>query len=139
MPERKSERKSKSQKESKTRRANATQSKKLILNNVSFDRYIHKICKQVTYEIGMSSKSKQILSSIMTIISKKVAKNASDLTEYGKKKTIQDKDIQTAVVLLLPGELAKHAVREGRKAVTKLISSYDEKNTKKKRYLVELV
>ena len=33
-------------------------------------------------------------------------------------------EIQTAVRLLLPGELAKHAVSEGTKAVTKYTSAY---------------
>ncbi len=33
------------------------------------------------------------------------------------------KEIQTSVRLLLPGELAKHAVSEGTKAVTKYTSS----------------
>ena len=37
--------------------------------------------------------------------------------------TITSREIQTAVRLLLPGELAKHAVSEGTKAVTKFTSS----------------
>ncbi|XP_057286243.1 histone H2B 1/2/3/4/6-like [Pezoporus wallicus] len=36
---------------------------------------------------------------------------------------ISSREIQTAVRLLLPGELAKHAVSEGTKAVTKYTSS----------------
>ena len=36
---------------------------------------------------------------------------------------ITSREIQTAVRLLLPGELAKHAVSEGTKAVTKYTSS----------------
>ena len=39
------------------------------------------------------------------------------------KYTITSREIQTAVRLLLPGELAKHAVSEGTKAVTKYTSS----------------
>ena len=37
--------------------------------------------------------------------------------------TITSREIQTSVRLLLPGELAKHAVSEGTKAVTKYTSS----------------
>ena len=37
--------------------------------------------------------------------------------------TLTSREIQTAVRLLLPGELAKHAVSEGTKAVTKYTSS----------------
>ncbi|KAJ6735098.1 HISTONE H2B [Salix purpurea] len=42
---------------------------------------------------------------------------------YNKKPTITSREIQTAVRLVLPGELAKHAVSEGTKAVTKFTSS----------------
>ena len=37
--------------------------------------------------------------------------------------TISSREIQTAIRLLHPGELAKHAVSEGTKAVTKYTSS----------------
>ena len=42
---------------------------------------------------------------------------------YNKRSTITSREIQTAVRLLLPGELAKHAVSEGTKAVTKYSSN----------------
>ena len=45
------------------------------------------------------------------------------LAKYNSKATISSREIQTAVRLLLPGELAKHAVSEGTKAVTKYTSS----------------
>ncbi|KAH3772846.1 hypothetical protein DPMN_174193 [Dreissena polymorpha] len=45
------------------------------------------------------------------------------LPHYNKRSTITSREIQTAVRLLLPGELAKHAVSEGTKAVTKYTSS----------------
>ncbi|KAI5648534.1 hypothetical protein M9H77_34539 [Catharanthus roseus] len=48
---------------------------------------------------------------------------ASRLARYNKKPTITSREIQTAVRLVLPGELAKHAVSEGTKAVTKFTSS----------------
>ena len=45
------------------------------------------------------------------------------LGRYNKKNTLSSREVQTAVRLLLPGELAKHAVSEGTKAVTKYQSS----------------
>ena len=44
---------------------------------------------------------------------------ANQLAKMNKKATISSREIQTAVRLILPGELAKHAVSEGTKAVTK--------------------
>ena len=42
---------------------------------------------------------------------------------HNKKATMSSREIQTAVRLVLPGELAKHAVSEGTKAVTKFSSA----------------
>ena len=49
----------------------------------------------------------------------RLASEASLLALRGKQRTMLSKDIQTATRLLLPGELAKHAVSKGTKAVTK--------------------
>ena len=51
------------------------------------------------------------------------AVEAGKLVRYNKKGTLSSREIQTAVRLALPGELAKHAVSEGTKAVTKFSSS----------------
>ena len=52
----------------------------------------------------------------------KIAGESSRLVRYNKKHTLSSREVQTAVRLLLPGELAKHAVSEGTKAVTKFSS-----------------
>uniref|UniRef100_A0A914PWU5 Histone H2B n=1 Tax=Panagrolaimus davidi TaxID=227884 RepID=A0A914PWU5_9BILA len=46
----------------------------------------------------------------------RIASEASRLRHYNKRSTISSREIQTAVRLILPGELAKHAVSEGTKA-----------------------
>lgn len=46
----------------------------------------------------------------------------SELAAYSKKSTISSREIQTSVRLILPGELAKHAISEGTKSVTKVSS-----------------
>ena len=46
-----------------------------------------------------------------------------ELASYSKKSTISSREIQTAVRLILPGELAKHAISEGTKSVTKVCYS----------------
>lgn len=42
----------------------------------------------------------------------------AELAAYSKKSTISSREIQTSVRLILPGELAKHAISEGTKSVT---------------------
>ena len=57
------------------------------------------------------------------LLIERIASEASRLAQYNKRQTISSREIQTAVRLLLPGELAKHAVSEGTKAVTKYTSA----------------
>ena len=46
-----------------------------------------------------------------------------ELAAYSKKSTISSREIQTSVRLILPGELAKHAISEGTKSVTSMFAS----------------
>ncbi|XP_020268042.1 histone H2B.3 [Asparagus officinalis] len=85
--------------------------------------YIFKVLKQVHPDIGVSSKAMGIMNSFINDIFEKLAHEASRLARYNKKPTITSREIQTSVRLVLPGELAKHAVSEGTKAVTKFTSS----------------
>ena len=64
-----------------------------------------------------------IMNSFVNDLFVRFAAEASRLAKYNKKSTITSREVQTAVRLLLPGELAKHAVSEGTKAVTKYVSS----------------
>ena len=63
-----------------------------------------------------------IMNSVNDIF-KRITGGALRLVHYNKRSTITSREIQTAVCLLLPGELAKHAASEGTKAVTKYTSS----------------
>ena len=85
--------------------------------------YIFKVLKQVHPDIGISSKAMSIMNSFINDIFEKLAQEAARLARYNKKPTITSREIQTSVRLVLPGELAKHAVSEGTKAVTKFTSS----------------
>jgi len=61
----------------------------------------------------------------------KIADEAVFLAKKEHKATISSREIQTAVRLVLPGELARHAVSEGVKAVTKYTSGHPSKKGKK--------
>jgi histone H2B len=89
----------------------------------SFAIYIYKVLKQVHPDTGMSKKGMSIMNSFINDIFGKIASEAGKLVSYNGKATISSREVQTAVRLVLPGELAKHAVSEGTKAVTKFTSS----------------
>ena len=89
----------------------------------SYSTYIYRVLKQVHPSTGISKRGMSILNSFINDIFDRLATEASKLSRYNKKATLSSREIQTAVRLLLPGELAKHAVSEGTKAVTKFTSS----------------
>jgi len=89
----------------------------------SYSIYIYKVLKQVHPDTGISSKAMSIMNSFVNDLFERIAAEAAKLSSYNKSKTLTSREIQTAVRLLLPGELAKHAVSEGTKAVTKYSSS----------------
>ena len=89
----------------------------------SYGSYIYKVMKQVHPDVGITAKSMSIMNSFVNDIFERLASQASRLSQQNKKATIGSREIQTAVRLMLPGELAKHAVSEGTKADTKYTSS----------------
>lgn len=89
----------------------------------SYSIYIYKVMKQVHPDTGISAKAMSIMNSFVNDLFERIAGESSRLAHYSKRSTITSREIQTAVRLLLPGELAKHAVSEGTKAVTKYTSS----------------
>uniref|UniRef100_T1J5U8 Histone H2B n=1 Tax=Strigamia maritima TaxID=126957 RepID=T1J5U8_STRMM len=84
----------------------------------SFATYIYRVLKQVHPDIGVSSKAMVVMNSFVCDIFERIATESSRLTQANKRSTITSREIQTAVRLVIPGELAKHAVSEGTKAVS---------------------
>ncbi|CAL8345042.1 unnamed protein product [Merluccius merluccius] len=89
----------------------------------TYAMYVYKVLKQVHPDTGISSKAMSIMNSFVNDLFERIATEASRLAQYNRRATITSREVQTAVRLLLPGELAKHAVSEGTKAVTKYTSS----------------
>ena len=100
-----------------------TDRKKRRRRKESYGTYIYKVMKQVHPDTGISSRAMGIMNSFVNDIFERIAAESSRLALYNKKSTISSREVQTAVRLLLPGELAKHAVSEGTKAVTKYTTS----------------
>ncbi|ROL46329.1 Histone H2B [Anabarilius grahami] len=123
MPEPAKSAPKKGSKKAVTKTAGKTGKKRKRSRKESYAIYVYKVLKQVHPDTGISSKAMGIMNSFVNDIFERIAGEASRLTHYNKRSTITSREIQTAVRLLLPGELAKHAVSEGTKAVTKYTSS----------------
>ena len=85
--------------------------------------YVYRVLKQVHPELGVSRRAMEVMNSFINDIFERLAVDAGRLVKYNDRATLSSREIQTAVRLILPGELAKHAVSEGTKAVTKYTSS----------------
>lgn len=89
----------------------------------TYSSYIYRVLKQVHPDTGISRRAMSIMNSFVNDTFDRLAGEALRLARYSNKATLTSREIQTAVRLLLPGELAKHAVSEGTKAVTKYTQS----------------
>jgi len=103
----------------------ASDKKKKVLKKKreTYSTYIYKVLKQVHPDTGISRRAMSIMNSFINDIFERIALEAGRLARYNKKATLTSREIQSSARLLLPGELAKHAVSEGTKAVTKYDSS----------------
>ena len=85
--------------------------------NHYFEIYISKVLKQVCEQSGITSNAKQQLNSFICYLAKHISKIVIELTTFGKKKTISEKEVSNAVSVILSGELLKNSIIEGEKAV----------------------
>jgi histone H2A len=107
-----------------------------------FDTYIHRVQKQVHPDQRISGESVKLINDIVNYLALHISHKAVMLTKpldyeaKGRKtplgkKTISSRDVQAAVRLVIPGELAKHAMSDGAKAVTRYMA-YASKKTQAK-------
>ena len=75
-------------------------------------------------DIGISKKAMNIMNSFIHDTFDRIATEGSKLVRFNKRRTLSSREVQSAVKLILPGELARHAVSEGTKAVTKYIQQW---------------
>jgi histone H3/H4 len=93
-----------------------------------FETYISKVLKKVSESNGITSNSKQQLNSALCLISRIIAKTVITLTEMAKKKTMSDKEIKNALLIILPGQLASKAIIGGQNALLQF-NNVNEKGT----------
>ena len=98
--------------------------------SIKFDSYISKIEKQVHPDLILSIGARSKLNDFVNVFVKDFVKYLIIFTDHAKKKTIAPREVNSTVRTLIRGELAKHAVSAGTKAVTKytLFSPHSKEN-----------
>ncbi|VDM98226.1 unnamed protein product [Thelazia callipaeda] len=89
----------------------------------SFSVYLYRVLQEIHPDIGISSKAMNVMNSFVNDLFDRISREASKLLRYNNTRTITARDIQTAVRLLLPDGLGRHAVSEGMKAIAKYSGS----------------
>ncbi|KAL2239885.1 histone H2B-like [Sesamum indicum] len=87
-----------------------------------YKTYVYRVMKQVHPEMGISSKAMTIINNLMSDMFERLAEEAARLQKYTGRRTMSSREIQGAVKLVLPGDLGKHAIAEGTKAVSNYVS-----------------
>jgi len=85
----------------------------------SYASFIYKVLKQVHPETGISKKAINIMNSFVIDVFDRLSTEAARLARYNKRQTITSREIETAVRLVIPGELSKHAMIQGQMALIK--------------------
>merc|ERR1712150_389029 len=89
----------------------------------TYSLYVYKVLKNIHPDVGISKKSMGIMNDMVHDLFERIAQEAGKLARVHGKATMSSHEIQSAVKLILPGDLAQHAVSEGKRALTKFGAS----------------
>lgn len=89
----------------------------------NYSAYIHKVMRQAHPDLQISKATIMTTNALLEGLLSKVTKSSADVAKCAKKTTLSSRHVQGAVKVVLPSELAKHAVSEGTKAITKFTSA----------------
>lgn len=92
--------------------------------DMGYQTGLYRVLKQVHPDLGISQRGMAILQSLVQDVLGRIARDAGRLARYNGRRTLTAREVQSATRLVLKGELARHAVAEGTKAVTKYRASF---------------
>lgn len=98
----------------------------------SFAIYINRVLKNVhlDLDVNLSRDARLYLQNLIVSFIDHFSMYASTMMEQNRVKTLSSRDIQNAIRLFFVGELAKHAVVQATKSVTKFISFVNKNGVK---------
>lgn len=84
----------------------------------NYGAYVSKVLKQVTTDKSITEGGRQVINAFVLDMFERIVHKADELRVRNKTRpTLASKDIEFAVKLLFPAELARYAVQAGNKAI----------------------
>ena len=99
---------------------NATIAKKKKRKDPTYNLYLRKILDQLfpgAEKIGMSSAAMEAINGVVVDLQERLSAQAMKLAKYQKKATLAPRHVHTAATLVMPPDLATHAMKDGARAV----------------------
>lgn len=97
----------------------------------SFATYVQKVLKQVHPDGGMTQQAMDAIDSVLRYFARRFAEDARRLALDNDTKTISSREIETAVNMMFTPVLAKNAMSEGNRAVSKYSEFESSRNSDK--------
>ena len=106
------------------RKAGMTAAKRAQLGNTlsqgfNLNTYIFRVLKEAAPNYGISKNAMNMINEILVDSYDLILQESRGLMFMSKKMTLGCRECESSVKLIIPGELGKHAVQEGRKALKK--------------------
>ncbi|KAM8939261.1 histone H2B-like [Pelodytes ibericus] len=107
---------------SKTKKKRRRQTKKK-RRRQTFSSYVRKVRKEVHPDLSLSSPALEIMTFVLNTFLDRIATEAGKLVRDGKRRTLSTRNLEGAIYLLFPGQIAKYAILDANKAVAKYTDS----------------
>lgn len=111
------EKKKRGRKKGQVYKKSATAGQHSLSQGQQLHTYIFRVLKEAAPEYGISKKAIGMINEVLIDKYDEILTESRQLMLFSKKSTLGSKECESAVKLLVPGELGKQAVLEGRKAL----------------------
>jgi len=107
-------------KETVSKRTDGDKKQRTKRKQENYSTYILRVLKQIYPDMGISKKGMFTVNSFVQDTFENMALEAAKLVRYSKKETLGAREIESAFKLILPPDLAEHAVDHGSRAVKQI-------------------
>merc|ERR1712085_18278 len=103
--------------EGSTKAANKKKKSSKNKKELKFNTFIHKVLKQVHPDVGITKQGMTVMNDLVCNAFYSIAEEAGRLVKLDGREQLSARDINCAVRLTLPGDLAQHSNDEGMSAL----------------------